>query len=301
MALSIRLSLGICLLFISGTTWLLDRVGRPLEAIPSPFVDNAPDGRPLVLGQSVGRTARVGDLAARFQNVSVVDRGVMRGDWDEPEMVIAHVADSLPGETITLPPLVESDEPLFAADTPIAVGEPVSLDESAFGEEAVALADEVEVVEPAVPVEERYVVRRGDSLVRIARRFWSKSGPEEIELLLSANPQLAARPDRLLVGDEIVIPDRTAALSLARSTSQDGPLTPGAHAIPVAAVEAQTTSDVWWYTIQERDSLSGIARRFLNDERRWVEIKKLNRLVDGNKIRPGMRIKLPAMAALVSG
>ena len=55
-------------------------------------------------------------------------------------------------------------------------------------------------------------------------------------------------------------------------------------------------ADVRYYKIRKRDSLASIARRFLNDERRWPEIAKLNEMRDADKVMPGMLIKLPVPA-----
>lgn len=47
------------------------------------------------------------------------------------------------------------------------------------------------------------------------------------------------------------------------------------------------------YTVAKGDSLSGIAKKMLNDINRWPEIQKLNNIDDPNKIQPGQIIKLP--------
>lgn len=47
------------------------------------------------------------------------------------------------------------------------------------------------------------------------------------------------------------------------------------------------------YTVVQGDSLSGIAKKMLNDINRWPEIQKLNNIDDPNKIKPGQVLKLP--------
>jgi nucleoid-associated protein YgaU len=64
-----------------------------------------------------------------------------------------------------------------------------------------------------------------------------------------------------------------------------------------AATPPRETPKSRYYTIQERDSLTGIAERYLNDPRRWREIASINGLDEPNKIAPGTRIKLPGALA----
>jgi nucleoid-associated protein YgaU len=109
-----------------------------------------------------------------------------------------------------------------------------------------------------------------------------------VKLLLEANPKLASRnAGRISVGEELVIPDATTAERVL--AGQD---------VKIAAAPADRgpgTSREQWYTIQRSDTLASIAKRFLNDGRRWPEIAAINRSLNPNKIFPGMRIKLPAL------
>ncbi|MEP0841090.1 MAG: LysM peptidoglycan-binding domain-containing protein [Phycisphaerae bacterium] len=49
-----------------------------------------------------------------------------------------------------------------------------------------------------------------------------------------------------------------------------------------------------WYEIQPNDTFSSIAQRHLGSSQRWSEIKDLNKDVDPARMKPGMRIRLPA-------
>jgi nucleoid-associated protein YgaU len=55
-----------------------------------------------------------------------------------------------------------------------------------------------------------------------------------------------------------------------------------------------------WHLVKKGESLKDIARRYLNDERRWREIAELNRLPDGNRVMAGSRIRLPKGAAVLA-
>jgi nucleoid-associated protein YgaU len=291
-ALSVKLSLCICLGFIGGMTWLVDRVGQPEFALPV----NAAAELPVLTAER----ALEAPALARFAWPSAVEP-VAAERADAPRLVIAPPAETETPVSSYLPPLaaLESEVPVvrlasYEADEVLVAAWPPA-------EPAVEAAPVVEDAAVAAPVVTEYVVQRGDSLARIARREWSKAGPEQLELLLAANEHLRERPHRLLAGETIVIPDPAAASSLARSASPKDPVVPSAHAVETAAVEAPATAGAAWYTIQERDTLSSIARRLLNDERRWVEIKRLNGLEKEGRLMPGMRIKLPPPLALANG
>jgi nucleoid-associated protein YgaU len=142
-----------------------------------------------------------------------------------------------------------------------------------------------------------YRVRRGDTLVKIMRREWSRDDPELLKALLAANPRVASNPDLIRAGDVLNIPVllATGSATLAAPAEQgDEPSVASRFDVggrPNANNAARAR--VRWYTIRKRDSLASIARRLLHDEKRWPEIAKLNRLSDPHKILPGLQIMLP--------
>lgn len=223
-----------------------------------------------------------------------------------------------------------------------------------------------------------YQVRTGDSMIRILRRELGTDDRETLQAVIQLNPQLAARPNKIFVGETIVLPakqaqvaDAVVAASAARpagaltqanadpdgqpsgrppaalaaaaggkpeagragqervvekkavrqagragvaaaspgkgaATGADGrgksgssgkalasakPLPSGAS---VASAAKPPRSATRWYTVQKSDSLHKIARQALDDETRWREIWKLNKITNPDRIRPGTKIKLPA-------
>lgn len=159
---------------------------------------------------------------------------------------------------------------------------------------------------------EQYEVQRGDSLARIAKRFYGDASEARLNALVAANPHLTGRRDRILLGETLRIPlddgqttgslPATSApayawaapaneggpvlLTISRASSQEG-----AHVADATEPdEIPTTRD---YVVQTGDTLSAIARAQLGDERRWPEIVELNQLTNADRIHPGMRIRLP--------
>ena len=47
------------------------------------------------------------------------------------------------------------------------------------------------------------------------------------------------------------------------------------------------------YTVQKGDTLAAIAEKFYDDEDRWKDIAKANKIKDAAKIQPGMLLALP--------
>lgn len=60
----------------------------------------------------------------------------------------------------------------------------------------------------ASPARGTYRVQRGDTLQTIAKRALGRADPATIKRIIAANPRLRRNPDRLQVGQELVLPTR---------------------------------------------------------------------------------------------
>ncbi len=130
-----------------------------------------------------------------------------------------------------------------------------------------------------------YTVQAGDTLWGIAERFYGTG--HEYPRLLADN-----------VGRQM--PD-------GRRFTQAGVIYPGwVLRIRPTTRAAEDVGGQVCYTVEEGDTLRGIAARLLNDESRWPEIFELNagtaRLEDGRVLKdpgliwPGLRLQLPSSA-----
>lgn len=139
--------------------------------------------------------------------------------------------------------------------------------------------------DPAPPADARtatYVVQPGDNLWAIAERFYGTG--EEYRRLVEANDGRRMPDGRHFDRGGVIYPDWRLAIPL-----------------PSRAVEE--VDDQTLYTVEEGDTLRGIAARFLGDELRWPEIFELNEgtarlpggrvLKDPDLIWPGLRLRLP--------
>jgi len=353
MALSVKAALLTCLFFVGGMCWLVSQVSRPLVELPSPLkasdsnasvrsAEPKPSRDPLALTERLERASPIAAQQERAANAHdagalVLDPSarpaishvelppllVERAPPEAPSEGAALAAAELLGPASQDAPLVEvvRARPVPEAVLPLEAGSPLAASAAGAGEtrkpEAMRGAS---AVEP--PEARHYLVRRGDTLMKIVRREMKGNEPGGVALLLEANPELRERPHRLKVGEVIQIPLANSAgvvavqamgsaAAEAANVASGGAVGPAIPPVK-AAVQADSrdaaarkaakggkpgdsklAAKVRWYTIRERDSLFSIARKHLQDPKRWKEIAELNGVRDARKLSVGMRIKLP--------
>lgn len=146
----------------------------------------------------------------------------------------------------------------------------------------------------------RYKIQESDTLAALAREEY---GDEKYwRAIQAANP--AVDPNRLMVGQEIVLPrkeDVVKGASVAAAPPRAGAATTRpAPATPrpglTAANEPARNGAARTVTVARGDTLVALARKYLNDENRWREIYELNKdkLTSPDNVREGMQLKLPA-------
>ena len=154
------------------------------------------------------------------------------------------------------------------------------------------------------PARKKYVVAEGDTLARIAQKFY---GPEEgnrianINRIFEANKQVLKSADMIIAGQELLIPAPAAKAgskknegsagvggSLFESVKSVGRRSRGGDGLPAGASR--------YYTVQEGDSLWTIAAAQLGSGARYEAIYKLNMDVmkDEDSVAAGVRLKIPA-------
>jgi nucleoid-associated protein YgaU len=111
-------------------------------------------------------------------------------------------------------------------------------------------------------------VSASEDLWKIAERYYG-SGYNWVNI---AQENDLTRPDFLIVGQELIIPEAEVIR-------------------PLAEAEASVTGDQ--YTVVKGDSLWGIALRAYQDGYRWVVIARENNLTNPDLIHPGNVLSLP--------
>jgi len=139
-----------------------------------------------------------------------------------------------------------------------------------------------------------HTVVAGDTLSKIAAAHYGSRSPTVINAVFDANGNVLSSPDLLSVGVELTLPVITG-FDLRSRAGRNSDLS---RPVPRRNRVKTTRPDgaaFRWYQIKENDRYINIAREQLGDGRRWREIHELNKdkFPDPDRIRPGVRIKLP--------
>lgn len=144
----------------------------------------------------------------------------------------------------------------------------------------------------------RYKIASGDTLSKIAARFYGSSSRRTINAIVDANRSVLSNPDVLRIGVELRLPD----LKIAPTKNRVAQGASGKAKTSNSAIKtngATNSRDIRWYQIRKNDRYVTIAREQLGDANRWHEIYEMNRdkFPDAGRIREGVRIKLPINTA----
>ncbi|MCK4343469.1 MAG: LysM peptidoglycan-binding domain-containing protein, partial [Phycisphaerae bacterium] len=270
MALNMKAALMICSACIAGMTWFLQTKEVRQVALPSPLLEAEV---PIAVAKQAeadewGTVEPVGwreGLANQFEYPNAIDELVDENRSRATSLAVAALVDDVRHDLppVTLPPLVsERDEAPVATVAELA-DDSLAVEERPSPGEAVVLADArsgAEAGPVSRPVLKKYRVVKGDNLTRIAGRECGSRDPRLVKLLMDTNPRVRKRNGHVLAGEALLIPDEATARQMLAAWAEK---------------EKSETKNVRWYTIKPNDSLTGIARRYLADGRRWREILQL--------------------------
>lgn len=199
--------------------------------------------------------------------------------------------------------------------------------------------------EPKPRIKQEYIVKKGETLTRIAQSVYGKGTPREVEAIMKANRKEVPDAKRIRAGAKLIIPELPdgqfeaatfppsktdssppAQIALVTPSAGPGPETKESRGEQTAGTAKDTKaagasregkeanggsdkpeklekSSNWrWYTVQEGETLAGIARKHLGSADRWKEIVELNkgRFRDPARVPAGAKIKLPSQIAGLS-
>ncbi|HRW51899.1 MAG TPA: LysM peptidoglycan-binding domain-containing protein [Phycisphaerae bacterium] len=268
-------------------------VGVPIpksqeEVTPlSPSIVEALNGAPMA-----EREVRLADVGGSSANGGVFSNSVAR---------------AIGGDRRTEPPLVIHSDP----------------------EERISHHETEDVTPPAPPVKlepvriiANHKVNSGESLGKIAARYYGRSTPARINAIFDVNRDKLASVHAVRVGDVLRIPaipdadgvafERAADFTPAR-INETQPRRDEEIRIPIsidnklAADSGQDSRrepeaapiEFKWYEVRENDTLSKIAKRQMGNDRLYIELFEFNRdlLPNKNSIKPGMKIRIPMVRA----
>ncbi len=152
--------------------------------------------------------------------------------------------------------------------------------------------------------EKTYVVQEGDNnLAKISKKFYGEQEGNRlvnINRIYEANKDTLKSPDKIFVGQKIVIPQPAPAVEPQPSNVSGGSAVRNVISVGPASTNRTNnnsrTDTGRWYVVKEDDSLWKISAEQLGNGARFEEISKLNTdvLNDKNKLKPGMKLRLPA-------
>jgi nucleoid-associated protein YgaU len=263
MALNLKAALGICVFFIAGLCYVLNRVELPSQAAASQML-TAAGGAHRPNGPWAFRARRLARQSPVQRQRAASRETAAKGD------------DSAPPETrtVVLPPLARQETPSNRAALLVAEAAPAREQRVPAGEASAERAPGgalvAKVIEEAAPsgceqpgalltaiepsrrttpheadsanqpsaaaLAGTYKVKKGDSLTRIARQVFGSSERRYLRMLIEANPKIAKRTNKLFIGEELMLPSVASASGVSpRSTG-------GERARPAAQAPAAVAS-----------------------------------------------------------
>lgn len=284
-------------------------------APPRPVMSDSGGGVPANLQQTASRTSHRPTPTAPTSGaeLALADRSAQNPVQGNPI--------PSPALPMTLPGgLTERDLTSRTADpAPIATLPQTTL---VPGQTANPLAD-------PTPARTTHTVAPGETLSKIALAYYGSKSKSFIDSIYAANKAAMPSPDSLKPGMVLTLPntpsptrgDATASSSPTRgdatpspsptrgdaTASQNPPANPvvkPAEEPKVARSKPPTDSGnaARFYQIKKNDRWVSIARDQLGDAGRWKELHELNKdkFPDPQKIREGVRVKLPAGKSVAS-
>lgn len=142
----------------------------------------------------------------------------------------------------------------------------------------------------------RYIVVSGDSLSKIAIRYYGVESHRHIDAIFNANRKVMANPDTLKVGMVLWLP---GVKKSSKAGQQQAAKTQPRRSKNSFVKRNQPGQTYRWYQIKKNDRYASIAREQLGDANRWRELYELNRekFPDPQRIREGVRIKIPTRSS----
>ena len=132
-----------------------------------------------------------------------------------------------------------------------------------------------------------HVVQPGDSLGKIARRYYGTGSVATVKAIFEANRNVLKSRDTVVIGNTLRLP-------LLNGVPPD-PTAAEASALAKSPGDDTTQPDFRWHKVQKGEMLGTIAQRLLGSSKRWKEIMALNQDICPNprRLQAGMEIRIP--------
>jgi nucleoid-associated protein YgaU len=151
---------------------------------------------------------------------------------------------------------------------------------------------------PGTLAENTYRAQPGDSVSRMAARLMGANTAKNRKAIIAANPSLQSDPDKVIAGQDYVIPGRTVSTAAAVTAARAEPAGLGSP-----GTSAPTNGGLnWTYTVKSGDTLWAIAVHQLGNGSQMQAIEDLNQdvLHGQTTLQPNMKLRLPAPPVAVA-
>lgn len=196
--------------------------------------------------------------------------------------------------------------------TPIPAGQAVAVADTRLDPPTISVpepmvqvkATETKLSQP-VPTSTTYIVAQGDSLGKIAKKFYNSSKNSDVQRIVAANPGvLKDATTMLVVGKKLTIPGVILAAASEPKPEpvqvlMPGDLSKGAMVVdPARKVQAPAPvpAKTGTYVVQSGDTLEKISRRIAPSKvsETVQKLMSLNGIKDPSSLKVGAKLKVPA-------
>ena len=235
--------------------------------------------------------------------------------------------------TAVQPPRVEPPQPTARPEPPTATP-------TADAKPAGAPTDKAKTAPPdRREVSKEYTVQKGDTVRKIIKENYGVASTKVVEFFVASNKSRIKGKDMIVEGQKLVVPplppemfeaapnfdvsgvgegartvtseeltratsprsgkERVAPADVKKELASNEPTTAPAEKMQHLA-DRGGSAGYRNYEIQLSETFRSIAARELGSANQWNEIKKLNPDLDPKKLKPGMKIRMPAKRPLTS-
>lgn len=179
-----------------------------------------------------------------------------------------------------------------------------------------------------LPIKTEHVVQAGESLGKIAAKYYGRSTPARVDAIYQSNRDTLSGVASVKAGNKLRIPDlgehsdkfepapgfllnevnnpvsqkpaKDAMLRIPAPVNEDKIASADHSKKTESKKSVQPVADKTfeWYEVRKGDTLSKIARKELGNEKLVNEISKLNKLNDKKNLKVGSKLRLPSKTVL---
>jgi LysM repeat protein len=298
------------------SSYLGDKPGTPGAVASS---GNGPTGQMADLGigesyrQQVMQPVGVPAMASQgVRTVTLPGGGEIASPVDGSDRSMPPAAFAVESSQVPVPVAAVKPVPAGPAVASVAADRGDDPPTISLAQSATVQVKATEAPKPTSPTEVTYIVASGDSLGKIAKKFYNSSKTSDVQRIVAANPgSLKDASTMLVVGKKLTIPgvvpaaavvtleERPATVYAPGTLPKPGPVTENTRKVQPptgVAATAAAAPKTSVYVVQSGDTLEKISKRIapskVNDT--VQKLISLNSIKDPSNLKVGTKLKVPA-------